>query len=111
MHQLYNRFHEEYAGLAKVSAMVNRCRLLQPFHLWCIAFAATSQWEHVSNHLDKLLRNTFSGWVQTRINEKGNKVLRDAQMRDNASKAPWRLIFLYELMLYVCVCLSLCMYF
>ena len=41
----------------------------------------------MSSHLRGLLERTFGGWVQTRVNEKGNKVLRDAQARDNASKA------------------------
>ena len=67
--------------------MVKRCRLGQPYALWCIAFAAQSQWKEVSSHLKSLLERTFKGWVQTRINEKANKVLRDAQNRDNASKA------------------------
>jgi len=65
--------------------MVKRCRLMNPYHLWCIAFAATSQWADVRQELLLLLERTFSGWVQSRINEKGNKAIRDAH-RDNASK-------------------------
>ena len=65
--------------------MVKRCRLMNPYHLWCIAFAATSQWADVRQELLFLLERTFSGWVQSRINEKGNKVIMDAH-RDNASK-------------------------
>ena len=71
--------------MAKVIAMVKRCRLMNIFHLWCIAFAATSQWTKVRKELRFLLERTFSGWVQSRINEKGNKAIRDAH-RDNASK-------------------------
>ena len=71
--------------MVKVSDMVNRCRLTNPFHLWCIAFAATSQWTEVRQELRLLLERTFACWVQSRINEKGNKVIRDAH-RDNASK-------------------------
>ena len=71
--------------MAKISEMVKRCRLMNPFHLWCIAFAATSQWTDVRQELLLLLERTFSGWVQSRINEKGNKAIRDAH-RDNASK-------------------------
>ena len=71
--------------MAKISGMVKRCRLMNPFHLWCIAFAATSQWTDVRQELLLLLERTFSGWVQSRINEKGNKAIRDAH-RDNASK-------------------------
>jgi len=55
--------------------------------MWCIAFAATSQWKVVNGHLLGFLKRTFEGWHQTRINEKGNKVLRDMANRDNASKA------------------------
>ena len=71
--------------MAKVSAMVKRCRLMNPFHLWCIAFAATSQWTEVRPEFRLLLERTFACWVQSRINEKGNKAIRDAN-RDNASK-------------------------
>lgn len=68
--------------------MANRCRLNQPFMLWCIALAATSQWSEVAaTSLKAVLARTFSGWTQSRINEKANKVLRDSQTRDNASKA------------------------
>ena len=69
----------------KVSDMVNRCRLTNPFHLWCIAFAATSQWTDVRQELLLLLENTFKCWGQSRINGKGNKAIRGAH-RDNASK-------------------------
>ena len=55
--------------------------------MWCIAFAATSQWNVVNDHLLVFLRRTFEGWHQTRINEKANKVLRDMSYRENASKA------------------------
>ena len=58
---------------------------MNPYHLWCIAFAATSQWADVRQELLLLLERTFSGWVQSRINEKGNKAIRDAY-RDNVSK-------------------------
>jgi hypothetical protein len=84
---MYYLYLQERTGFSKVNDMVRRCRLVQPFHLWCIAFAATSQWHDVSDALRQLLERTFSGWVQTRINEKANKVLRDSQTRDNASKA------------------------
>ena len=70
----------------KISKIRKRCRLNHAFEMWCIAFAAISQWLMVNEHLDRLLRRTFSGWHQTRINEKGNKVLRDAARTDNASK-------------------------
>ena len=55
--------------------------------MWCIAFAATSQWKTVSRRFVDFLKRTFEGWHQTRINEKANKVLRDMSARGNASKA------------------------
>ena len=71
--------------MAKICEIVKRCRLMNPFHLWCIAFAATSQWTDVRQELLLLLERTFSCWVHSRIDEKGNKAIRDAP-RDNASK-------------------------
>ena len=70
-----------------VGAIRQRCRLNQPFELWCIALAATSQRKEVNKHLKDLFLATFKGWWQTRVNEKANKVLRDPARCDNASKA------------------------
>ena len=77
---------KEHCGNKKIFDIRKRCRLNHAFEMWCIAFAAISQWLTVSALLDRLLRRTFKGWHQTRINEKGNKVLRDAARTDNASK-------------------------
>ena len=65
--------------------MVKRWRLMNPFLMWGIAFAATSQGTEVRQELRLLIERTFKCWVQSRINEKGNKAIRDAH-RDNASK-------------------------
>jgi hypothetical protein len=76
---------QEYAGIAKIKAIVERSRLSHPFEQWCIAYAATSQWKDVAPPLLSLLKDTFQGWTQTRVNEKANKVWRDVGNRDNAS--------------------------
>ena len=76
---------QEHTGQAIIAKIVQRCRLGQPLLLWCIAYAATSQWIAVDPRLRLWLRRVFSGWLQTRVNEKANKVWRDTQ-RDNASK-------------------------
>ena len=64
-----------------------RCRLHQPFYLWCIGLAAQSQFDSLPCALEKLLRSTFSGWCQTRVCEKANKVLRDHETLASTSKA------------------------
>ena len=76
---------QDYLGIAKIKGIVDRCRLGHPFAQWCIAYAATSQWNHVPPPLLSLLRDTFRGWTQSRVNEKANKVWRDAG-RDNANR-------------------------
>ena len=78
---------QDYMGIAKIKRIVDRCRLGHPFEQWCIAYAATSQWNHVPPPLLSLLRDTFRGWTHSRINEKANKDLRDAQTRDKLAKA------------------------
>lgn len=85
-HTRYIIICQDFIGHAKISGIVKRCRLQQPFQLWCIALAASASWTSVDPRLRDLLANSFSGWVQSRINEKGNKILRDAATRDNASK-------------------------
>jgi hypothetical protein len=52
---------------------------------WCIAYAAQARWETVPEELRRLIRDTFSGWIQSRVNEKANKVWRDLGNRANAS--------------------------
>ena len=72
-------------GILTVKNMVNRCRLGQPFMQWCIALAAQASFKSVPDELRRLIRETFSGWIQSRVNEKANKVWRDLGNRANAS--------------------------
>ena len=41
---------QDHCGNAKIAAMRRRCRLHHPFSMWCIAFAATSQWKTVNDY-------------------------------------------------------------
>ena len=54
---------------------------------WSIAYAASTGWTFAPEPLLKMLQGLFRGWGQSRVNEKANKVLRDAETRENASKA------------------------
>ena len=72
--------------MQKIRDIARRCRLAQPFEQWCIAYAATASWKEVHPSLRELLAHTFSGWIQSRINEKANKVWRDAALRNNVSQ-------------------------
>ena len=77
---------KERLGQSKIAHMVKRCRLQQPYMLWCIAFAMQTNFATVCPALKDMLERVFVGWVQTRINEKANKVLRDSQNRESSSK-------------------------
>lgn len=74
--------------MLKIKNMVNNCRLGNAFMQWCIALAAQSQFKAVPGELRRLIRDTFSGWIQSRVNEKANKVWRDLGDRANASGMP-----------------------
>ena len=74
---------QDYVGMQKIQDIVSRCRLGHAFEQVCIAFAATSQFKDVVEQLESLLKDTFSGWVQTRVNEKANKVWRDTQLKES----------------------------
>ena len=76
---------KEYTGILKVKQMVENCRLGHAFMQWCIAFAASARFRAVPDELRRVIRDTFSGWIQTRVNEKANKVWRDLGNRANAS--------------------------
>jgi hypothetical protein len=72
-------------GIQKIKDIVTNCRLGHAFEQWCIAYAAQARFESVPEDLRRLIRDTFSGWTQSRVNEKANKVWRDMGNRANAS--------------------------
>ena len=53
---------------------------------WCIAFAQSVDFVAATDPLMELVTSTFEGFLQSYINEKANKVMRDAECRANASK-------------------------
>ncbi len=65
--------------------MVERSRLNLPFMLFMIAYAASTGFTTVPQGMRDMLVAWRRGWLQSRVNEKGNKVLRDHEQRDNAS--------------------------
>jgi len=75
--------------------MVERSRLNLPFMLFMIAYAASSQFTTVPQGMRDMLDAWRRGWLQSRVNEKGNKVLRDSENRDNASKVQ-RMLMLWD---------------
>lgn len=75
-------------GQQKIADIVRRCRLSHPFEQWCICFAAQARWNGVHPELLRLLQDTFSGWTQSRLNEKANKVWRDACNRHSVNRKP-----------------------
>lgn len=72
-------------GMQKIKGIVTNCRLGHAFEQWCIAYAAQARFKSVPDDLGRLIKDTFSGWNQTRVNEKANKVWRDVGNRANAS--------------------------
>jgi len=76
---------QDYMGILKIKNMVTNCRLGNAFMQWCIAYAAQTGFQAVPDELRRVIRDTFSGWIQSRINEKANKVWRDLGNRANAS--------------------------
>ena len=64
---------------------VRRSRLGQPLMLHAIAYGLSAEFKTVPGGLKEMADVIFSSQVQSRINEKGNKVLRDAEKRSNMS--------------------------
>ena len=62
----------------KVQRMVRRSKLGQPVMLHAIAHALSTDFADMADAI-------FASSLQSRINEKGNKVLREAEMRDAIS--------------------------
>lgn len=70
----------------KVSEMTRRSRMNHPFMMWCIAYAQSTNWTTVPDGLLTLAKRAFRGWLQSRIVEKANKVVRECEQRDQNNK-------------------------
>jgi hypothetical protein len=51
-----------------------------------IAFAAACDFNTASSQLKQFLQSIFRSWMQSRINENANKVLRESEKKKNATK-------------------------
>ena len=51
-----------------------------------IAFALTTDFEKPTLQMIEMASAMGQSWLQSRINEEGNKIMRDAQHRNNASQ-------------------------
>ena len=74
--------------------MANRCCLTKPLQQWMIAFALTTYFEAPTQQMLEMASAMGQSWLQGRINEEGNKILRDQQHPNNASQVgaqpfPW----------------------
>ena len=70
----------------KVQRMVRRSKLGQPVMLHAIAHALSTDFAAVPKGLMDMADAIFASQLQSRINEKGNKVLREAEERDAMSQ-------------------------
>ena len=66
--------------------MVEKCSLGHPFQQWMIAFAQTNGFKEPTPQMLEMVAAFSQTWCQSRINELGNKWLRDSEHRINASK-------------------------
>ena len=72
-----------------IKALCGSSPFNRPFNMWCIAFmfTVTALSPGPPPQLLKMMFGLCSGWVSSVINEKANKELRDAEIRDQPSKA------------------------
>lgn len=73
------------SGVLKKAA--ERSVLGQVVMQWAIAFAAATNFKSASSQLKQLVQRIFGTWLQSRINEQANKVLRDSERSKRANKA------------------------
>ena len=69
----------------KVQRMVRRSKLGQPVMLHAIAYALSTDFAEEPKAWLDMADAIFASQLQSRINEKGNKVSREAEMRDALS--------------------------
>ena len=86
--------HCAYALFAQAKAhpmiqmLWKRSHVQRHFNNWLIAFfLASSSLAGPLPQLTTMLKGLFRGWVSSVINEKANKDLRDAQIKDKPQKA------------------------
>ena len=65
----------------KVQRMVRRSRLGQPLMLHAIAHALSTDFATVPKCRMGMANASFASQVQSRVNERGNKVVREAEKR------------------------------
>lgn len=80
-----SRLSEEQPS-ALLKEMVDNCALGHPFQQWMIAFAKTTDFKKPTPQMLEMIQAFSHSWLQSRINEQGNKHLRDGEHRVNASK-------------------------
>ena len=71
---------------ATLMEMVDKCSLGHPFQQWMIAFAQTTGFRYPTQQMLEMISAFSQSFLQSRINEQGNKHLRDSENRVNASK-------------------------
>jgi hypothetical protein len=86
---LYTRAFDDLSLEEQCSALATslccNSSLETPFMRVAIAFAVETDFLHPSAKIVEMVR-AMMGWMQSRINENANKILRDSEQRDNASK-------------------------
>jgi hypothetical protein len=74
------------SGHIVLNKLAARSVLGQPLMQWAIAFAAAKDFNSASSQLMELVRAIFQTWLQSRINEQANKILRDSMHTLTRSK-------------------------
>ena len=97
--------------------MAAKCSLGHPFQQWMIAFAQSTKFTAPSPQMLEMVAAFCQSWCQSRINEQGNKSLRDGAHRANASKVShrstsrymneWRSLLCAGLCAHICISPSL----
>ena len=75
---------------AKLNGIVARSRMNHSVMKYAIAYAMSTDFAAMTPpplRLVEMVRHLFRGWAQSRINEKGNKVLRETELRGSNGKA------------------------
>ena len=69
-----------------MQSMASRAFLHPTFMKWAVAFAKACSYKTASPQLIQLVSTLFRGWGQSRVVEKCNQALRDAETKDSSSK-------------------------
>jgi hypothetical protein len=84
-----------------IQSYAKRSVLNRPFNQWMMGYAVAANFAYVPAPMMEMIEAFAGSWTQSRINELGNKILRELECKTNLNKVPLLRNLFLQLYLYV----------